>query len=266
MRTATRSPRWRGRWGRLAQRHGRGARSRPAPGRPPVRLAAPTTLAIDEHSFLSGAVEHPTPLVTGFVDLDRHRLLDVVEGRTAQGVSGWLSARPAPWLAAIRTVTLDPYAGYAKPRRRTPARRAGRRTLPRRAWPTPPWTRSAAGSSGRRSVTAAATANRCTGSDASYSSPTSDSPSAGGPHPSRARSWRSRRGRRRRLPRQGTPARGCTPPPRRGRLVGGSSASTRTAAPPRSSSSALSPAPSAGGSTRSWAGAAPACPTDPAKP
>jgi transposase len=53
-------------------------------------------------------------LVTGFVDLDRHRLLDVVEGRTAQGVSDWLAAQPAPWLAAIGTVTLDPYAGYAR--------------------------------------------------------------------------------------------------------------------------------------------------------
>jgi hypothetical protein len=35
----------------------------------------------------------------------------VVQGRTAQGVSGWLAARPAPWRAAIDAVTLDPYAG-----------------------------------------------------------------------------------------------------------------------------------------------------------
>jgi transposase len=53
-------------------------------------------------------------LVTGFVDLDRHRLLDMVEARTAQGVSDSLAARPAPWLAAIGTVTLDPYAGHAR--------------------------------------------------------------------------------------------------------------------------------------------------------
>jgi transposase len=87
-------------------------------GRPRVdhlsRLGAPTALGVDEHSFLAASAEHPTLLVTGFVDLDRHRLLDVVQGRTAQGVSRWLAARPAPWLAAIRAVTLDPYAGYAR--------------------------------------------------------------------------------------------------------------------------------------------------------
>jgi transposase len=87
-------------------------------GRPRVdhlsRLGAPTALGLDEHSFLAASSEHPTLLVTGFVDLDRHRLLDVVQGRTAQGVSGWLAARPAPWRATIDAVTLDPYAGYAR--------------------------------------------------------------------------------------------------------------------------------------------------------
>jgi hypothetical protein len=34
----------------------------------------------------SATTEHPTLLVTGFVDLDRHRLVDVVQGRTAQGL------------------------------------------------------------------------------------------------------------------------------------------------------------------------------------
>jgi transposase len=87
-------------------------------GRPRVdhlsRLGAPSALGVDETAFLTANFAHPTLLVTGFVDLDRHRLLDVVEGRTAQGVRDWLGARPAPWLAAIATVTLDPYAGYAR--------------------------------------------------------------------------------------------------------------------------------------------------------
>jgi transposase len=87
-------------------------------GRPRVdhlsRLGAPTALGVDETAFLAASAQHPTLLVTGFVDFDRHRLLDVVEGRTAQGVRGWLAARPAPWLGAIATVTIDPYAGYAR--------------------------------------------------------------------------------------------------------------------------------------------------------
>jgi transposase len=51
--------------------------------------------------------------VTGIVDLDRHRLIDVVENRTAQGVSAWLDAKPDRWLAGISVVTVDPYQGYA---------------------------------------------------------------------------------------------------------------------------------------------------------
>jgi transposase len=69
-------------------------------GRPRVdhlsRLGAPTALGVDEHSFLAATTEHPTLLVTGFVDLDRHRLLDVIQGRTAQGVSPGGSSCWAP--------------------------------------------------------------------------------------------------------------------------------------------------------------------------
>lgn len=61
---------------------GGGARSRPAAGEPPVPPRRPAALGVDE-----------TVLVTGFVDLDRHRLLAVVEARTAQG--GWRAVPPA---------------------------------------------------------------------------------------------------------------------------------------------------------------------------
>jgi transposase len=105
----------------------------PSPGRSFSRLGAPRALGLDEHSFLSGTVEHPTLLATGFADLDRHRLLDVVKGRTAQGVStgwpparrrGWPPSAPSPWIPR----RLRPRAG-----RRAPARRTGRRPLPRGA-------------------------------------------------------------------------------------------------------------------------------------
>lgn len=87
-------------------------------GRPRVdhlsRLGAPAALGVDETAFLAATPWHQTLLVTGFVDLDRHQLIDLVEGRTAAGVRDWLADRPAPWRAAISTVTLDPYAGYAR--------------------------------------------------------------------------------------------------------------------------------------------------------
>ena len=51
--------------------------------------------------------------MTGLVDLERGRLLDVVADRTKAAVDGWLGARPGAWLARIGTVALDPWRGYA---------------------------------------------------------------------------------------------------------------------------------------------------------
>lgn len=86
-------------------------------GRPRVdhlsRLRRPTAIGLDETSFLAANGSHPTLLVTGFVDLDRHRLIDVVPGRDAEAVSTWLQAKPPRWLAGIATAVIDPYAGYA---------------------------------------------------------------------------------------------------------------------------------------------------------
>ena len=87
-------------------------------GRPRVdhlsRLRMPRAIGIDETSFLAANPFHPTLLVTGFVDLDRHRLIDVVAGRSAAAVSDWLAAKPERWLAGIATAVIDPYAGYAR--------------------------------------------------------------------------------------------------------------------------------------------------------
>jgi transposase len=86
-------------------------------GRPRVdhlsRLRRPTAIGLDETSFLAANAAHPTLLVSGFVDLDRHRLIDVVPGRSAEAVSTWLQAKPPRWLGGIRTAVIDPYSGYA---------------------------------------------------------------------------------------------------------------------------------------------------------
>lgn len=78
------------------------------------RLRLPTAIGIDETSFLAANATHPTLLVTGFVDLDRHRLIDVVAGRSAAAVSSWLQAKPPRWLDGIATAVIDPYSGYAR--------------------------------------------------------------------------------------------------------------------------------------------------------
>jgi len=86
-------------------------------GRPlvddPARLDGVATLGLDETSFLKATRLAPTRWVTGLVDLEGGRLLDVVADRTRAAVGSWLHARPRDWLARIGTVALDPWRGYA---------------------------------------------------------------------------------------------------------------------------------------------------------
>jgi transposase len=79
----------------------------------PMRLDDVAALGLDETSFLKATRRAPTRYVTGLVDLEGGRLLDVVADRTRAAVAGWLGARPRDWLAGIATVALDPWRGYA---------------------------------------------------------------------------------------------------------------------------------------------------------
>jgi transposase len=79
----------------------------------PARLNGVAALGLDETSFLKATRVAPTRWVTGLVDLEGGRLLDVVADRTRAAVAGWLGARPAVWLAQVGTVALDPWRGYA---------------------------------------------------------------------------------------------------------------------------------------------------------
>ena len=78
-----------------------------------ARLEGVVALGLDETSFLKATRLAPTQWVTGLVDLERGRLLDLVADRTRAAVDGWLHARPRAWLAQVATVALDPWRGYA---------------------------------------------------------------------------------------------------------------------------------------------------------
>src|SRR5512132_1081803 len=86
-------------------------------GRPlvddPARLEEVTALGLDETSFLKATRLAPTRWVTGLVDLEQGRLLEVVADRTRAALGRWLGARPRGWLAQVSTVALDPWRGYA---------------------------------------------------------------------------------------------------------------------------------------------------------
>jgi transposase len=79
----------------------------------PGRLEGVATLGLDKTSFLKATRTTPTRWVTGLVDLERGRLLDLVAHRTRAAVAGWLGARPRDWLAQVGVVALDPWRGYA---------------------------------------------------------------------------------------------------------------------------------------------------------
>jgi transposase len=79
----------------------------------PTRLDGVARLGLDETTFLKATRLAPTRYVTGLVDLEQGRLLDVVADRTRAAVDRWLGARPRGWLAQVATVTLDPWRGYA---------------------------------------------------------------------------------------------------------------------------------------------------------
>jgi transposase len=78
-----------------------------------ARLEGVAALGLDETSFLKATRLAPTRWVTGLVDLEGGRLLDVVADRTRAAVDGWLGARSRAWLAGVATVALDPWRGYA---------------------------------------------------------------------------------------------------------------------------------------------------------
>jgi transposase len=78
-----------------------------------ARLEGVAALGLDETSFPRATPTAPTRWITGLVDLEHGRLLDLVADRTRAAVDGWLGARPRDWLAQVATVALDPWRGYA---------------------------------------------------------------------------------------------------------------------------------------------------------
>jgi transposase len=78
----------------------------------PDRLKAVTAIGVDEKRFANATATHRTTFTTQVVDLDRHRLLEVLEGRSRDVLGDWLAARGDTWCADIGLATLDPAAGY----------------------------------------------------------------------------------------------------------------------------------------------------------
>jgi transposase len=78
----------------------------------PDRLEGVTAIGVDEKRFLNATPTCRTRFTTQIVDLDGHRVLDVIEGRSRSVLGDWLDERGVEWCARICLAALDPAAGY----------------------------------------------------------------------------------------------------------------------------------------------------------
>jgi transposase len=87
-----------------------------AHGRPlvddPERIGTVAELGVDETAFARSGPGRRPGFVTGMVDLERHRLLDVVRGRSGTDLRTWLEERPPGWCEQVTVVAIDPHEGY----------------------------------------------------------------------------------------------------------------------------------------------------------
>jgi transposase len=81
------------------------------------RTAAVIALGLDETLFVRVGPRRTQQWATSVVALGGEgpaRLIEVVPGRTAAGVSAWIDAQPEPWREGIRWGTLDLSGAYRK--------------------------------------------------------------------------------------------------------------------------------------------------------
>jgi transposase len=78
----------------------------------PDRIGAVAELGVDETAFARSGPGRRPSFVTGMVDLEAVRLLDVVRGRSGKDLAAWLATRPPEWCQQVATVAIDPHEGY----------------------------------------------------------------------------------------------------------------------------------------------------------
>ncbi len=79
----------------------------------PARLAGVRAVGVDETAFLKANAHRHTTFVTGIVDIDSRRLLDIAAGRSGPVLAQWITAQTPAWRAGVTVASLDPFRGYA---------------------------------------------------------------------------------------------------------------------------------------------------------
>jgi len=78
----------------------------------PDRIGTLGELGVDETAFARSGPARRRGFVTGMVDLEAHRLFDVVRGRSRSDPRTRLEGRPPGWCEAVRVAAIDPHEGY----------------------------------------------------------------------------------------------------------------------------------------------------------
>lgn len=73
----------------------------------PRRVGAVRALGVDEHSYLAANPAHSTIYATILVDLDRRKVIDLFEGKSALKLRRWCAKRSARWCRGVKVVALD---------------------------------------------------------------------------------------------------------------------------------------------------------------
>lgn len=73
----------------------------------PRRVGLVRALGVDEHSYLAANPSHSTIYATSLVDLDRTRVIDLFEGKSAIKLRRWCMGRSLRWRRGVKVVALD---------------------------------------------------------------------------------------------------------------------------------------------------------------
>lgn len=73
----------------------------------PDRIGVVRQLGVDETSFLAANRHHTTIYATGLIDLERHVVIDMVEGNSAADLRRWTLKADPGWLAGVEVVATD---------------------------------------------------------------------------------------------------------------------------------------------------------------
>jgi transposase len=73
----------------------------------PERIGTVEAIGVDETKWLAAQATEPTRWVSAVVDVERPRVIDLLEGRNAEELTGWPAAQAPDWRAGIRVAVCD---------------------------------------------------------------------------------------------------------------------------------------------------------------